>query len=38
MLECVIDDVRSQYQIYRDEDSLFVFDSFNDIQLKTLGV
>ena len=36
MLECVIDDVRSQYQIYRDEDSLFVFDSFNDIQLKVL--
>ena len=36
MLECVIDDVRSQYQIYRDEDRLFVFDSFNDIQLKVL--
>ena len=36
MLECVIDDIRSQYQIYRDEDSLFVFDSFNDIQLKVL--
>ena len=34
MLECVIDDIRSQYQIYRDEDRLFVFDSFNDIQLK----
>ena len=36
MLECVIDDIRSQYQIYRDEDRLFVFDSFNDIQLKVL--
>lgn len=36
MLECVIDDMRSQYQIYRDEDRLFVFDSFNDIQLKVL--
>ena len=36
MLECVIDGVRSQYQIYRDEDRLFVFDSFNDIQLKVL--
>ena len=36
MFECVIDDIRSQYQIYRDEDRLFVFDSFNDIQLKVL--
>ena len=36
MLECVIDDIRSQYQIYKDEDRLFVFDSFNDIQLKVL--
>ena len=36
MLECVIDGIRSQYQIYRDEDRLFVFDSFNDIQLKVL--
>ena len=36
MLECVIDDIRSQYQIYRDEDRLFIFDSFNDIQLKVL--
>jgi len=36
MLECVIDDIRSQYQIYRDKDRLFVFDSFNDIQLKVL--
>ena len=36
MLECVIDEFRSQYQIYRDEDRLFVFDSFNDIQLKVL--
>ena len=36
MLECVINDIRSQYQIYRDEDRLFVFDSFNDIQLKVL--
>ena len=36
MLECVIDDIRSQYQIYRDEDRLFVFNSFNDIQLKVL--
>ena len=36
MLECDIDDIRSQYQIYRDEDMLFVFDSFNDIQLKVL--
>jgi len=36
MLECVVDDIRSQYQIYRDEDRLFVFDSFNDIQLKVL--
>jgi propionyl-CoA carboxylase alpha chain len=36
MLECIIDDIRSQYQIYRDEDRLFVFDSFNDIQLKVL--
>ena len=36
MLECVIDDIRSQYQIYSDEDRLFVFDSFNDIQLKVL--
>jgi len=36
MLECVIDGIRSQYQIYRDEDRLFVFDSFNDIQLKIL--
>ena len=36
ILECVIDDIRSQYQIYRDEDRLFVFDSFNDIQLKVL--
>ncbi len=36
MLECVIDDMRSQYQIYRDEDRLFVFDSFNDIQLIVL--
>ena len=36
MLECVIDDIRSQYQIYRDEDRLFVFESFNDIQLKVL--
>ena len=36
MLECVIDDIRSQYQIYRNEDRLFVFDSFNDIQLKVL--
>ena len=36
MLECVIDDIRSQYKIYRDEDRLFVFDSFNDIQLKVL--
>ena len=36
MLECVIDDFRSQYQIYRDEDRLFVFDSFNDIELKVL--
>ncbi len=36
MFECVIDDIRSQYQIYRDEDKLFVFDSFNDIQLKVL--
>ena len=36
MLECVIDDIRSQYQIYRDEDKLFVFDPFNDIQLKVL--
>ncbi len=36
MLECVIDDIRSQYQIYRDEDRLFVSDSFNDIQLKVL--
>ena len=36
VLECVIDDIRSQYQIYRDEDRLFVFDSFNDIQLKVL--
>ena len=36
MLECVIDGIRSQYQIYRDEDRLFVFDSFNDIKLKVL--
>ena len=36
ILECVIDGIRSQYQIYRDEDRLFVFDSFNDIQLKVL--
>ena len=36
MLECVIDGIRSQYQIYGDEDRLFVFDSFNDIQLKVL--
>jgi propionyl-CoA carboxylase alpha chain len=36
MLECVIDGIRSQYQIYRDGDRLFVFDSFNDIQLKVL--
>ena len=36
MLECVIDGIRSQYQIYSDEDRLFVFDSFNDIQLKVL--
>ena len=36
MLECVIDGIRSQYHIYRDEDRLFVFDSFNDIQLKVL--
>ena len=36
VLECVIDDIRSQYQIYRDKDRLFVFDSFNDIQLKVL--
>ncbi|MDA9750749.1 biotin/lipoyl-binding protein [Gammaproteobacteria bacterium] len=36
MFECVIDDIRCQYQIYRDEDRLFVFDSFNDIQLKIL--
>ena len=36
MLECVIDGIRSQYQIYRDEDRLFVFDSFNDIQLIVL--
>jgi propionyl-CoA carboxylase alpha chain len=36
MLECVIDEFRSQYQIYRDEDRLFVFDSFNDIQLRVL--
>jgi propionyl-CoA carboxylase alpha chain len=36
ILECVIGDIRSQYQIYRDEDRLFVFDSFNDIQLKVL--
>ena len=36
MLECVIDGIRSQYQIYRDEDRLFVFDSFNDIELKVL--
>ena len=36
MLECVVDGIRSQYQIYRDEDRLFVFDSFNDIQLKVL--
>jgi propionyl-CoA carboxylase alpha chain len=36
MLECAIDGIRSQYQIYRDEDRLFVFDSFNDIQLKVL--
>ena len=36
MLECVIDGIRSQYQIYRDEDRLFVFHSFNDIQLKVL--
>ena len=36
MLECVIDGIRSQYQIYRDEDRLFVFDSLNDIQLKVL--
>ena len=36
MLECVIDDIRSHYQIYRDKDRLFVFDSFNDIQLKVL--
>ena len=36
MLECVIEDIRSQYQIYRDEDRLFVFDSLNDIHLKVL--
>ncbi len=36
VLECVIDDIRSHYQIYRDKDRLFVFDSFNDIQLKVL--
>ena len=36
MLECVIDGIRVEYQIYRDEDRLFVFDSFNDIQLKVL--
>ncbi len=36
VLECVIDDIRNHYQIYREKDRLFVFDSFNDIQLRVL--